>query len=54
MTKFEIDGKVYLKSQFNVVYDKTTHEVIGKWDEKEKKLIEMEEDEEEEEEEEED
>jgi len=38
VNKIELDGKMYLKSKDNVLYDFVSHEEIGKWNEKENKM----------------
>lgn len=38
VNKIELDGKMYLKSEDNVLYDFVSHEEIGKWNEKENKM----------------
>ena len=49
--KVELNGKKYLKSSENILYDVETQELIGKWDEEKKEIIfeELEEEEEDEE-----
>lgn len=49
--KFEVNGKKYLKSSENILYDTETQDVVGKWDEEKKEIIfeELEEEEEDEE-----
>jgi hypothetical protein len=37
--KFEVNGKKYLKSSENIVYDAETQDVIGKWNEEKKEII---------------
>jgi len=37
--KVEINGKKYLKSSENILYDAETQELIGKWDEEKKEII---------------
>ena len=37
--KFEVNGKKYLKSSENIVYDGETQDVVGKWDEEKKEII---------------
>jgi len=39
--KFEIDGKTYLKSEDNVLYDFESHDAIGLWNEITKKIDEI-------------
>ena len=39
MKKFEVNGKKYLKSSENIVYDGETQDVVGKWDEEKKEII---------------
>ena len=39
--KFEYDGKCYLKSEDDVLYDIESHDAIGIWNEKEKKIDEF-------------
>ena len=45
--KFEYDGKCYLKSEDDVLYDIESHDAVGVWNEKEKKIDEFDEDEDE-------
>lgn len=51
--KVELNGKKYLKSSENILYDAETQDVVGKWDEEKKEIIfeELEEEEEDEDEE---
>jgi hypothetical protein len=37
--KIEIDGKTYLKSEDNTVYDFMSHDELGIWNEKENKIV---------------
>jgi colicin import membrane protein len=37
--KFEVNGKKYLKSSENILYDAETQDVIGKWNEDKKEII---------------
>jgi hypothetical protein len=45
--KFDIEGKTYLKSEDNVLYDMESHDAIGIWNEEMKKIEELPEDDEE-------
>lgn len=38
--KYEIDGKWYLKSEENILYDIESHDEVGRWDEELKKIVE--------------
>jgi hypothetical protein len=44
--KFEIEGKTYLKSEDNVLYDMESHDAIGLWNEETKKIEEIRDDDE--------
>jgi len=44
--KFEIEGKIYLKSEDNVLYDMESHDAVGVWNEEKKKIEELSDDEE--------
>jgi hypothetical protein len=44
--KFEIEGKTYLKSEDNVLYDMESHDAIGIWNEDKKEIEELPEEEE--------
>jgi len=46
VVKFQIDGKEYLKSQDNVLYDIESHDAIGCWNETMQKIDEIPEEEE--------
>ena len=37
--KIEIDGKTYLKSEDNTVFDFMSHDELGRWNEKENKIV---------------
>lgn len=37
--KVEVNGKKYLKSSENILYDAETQDVVGKWDEEKKEII---------------
>ena len=37
--KIEIDGKTYLKSEDNTVFDFMSHDELGRWNEKEQKIV---------------
>jgi len=37
--KIEIDGKTYLKSEDNTIYDFMSHDELGIWNEKEQKIV---------------
>jgi len=37
--KIEIDGKTYLKSKDNTVFDFMSHDELGIWNEKEQKIV---------------
>ena len=37
--KIEIDGKTYLKSEDNTVFDFMSHDELGIWNEKENKIV---------------
>ena len=37
--KIEIDGKTYLKSEDNTVFDFMSHDELGIWNEKEQKIV---------------
>jgi hypothetical protein len=37
--KFEVNGKKYLKSSENILYDVDTQDVIGKWNEEKKEIM---------------
>ena len=50
MSRIEIDGKKYLKSSENILYDPETKEEMGIWDEDKKVIMPLPDDEEEEEE----
>jgi hypothetical protein len=39
--KFTIDGKIYLKSDDNVLYDLNTHDAVGVWNEKSNEIDEL-------------
>ena len=39
--KFEIEGKTYLKSEDNVLYDMESHDAVGLWNEESKKIEEI-------------
>ena len=39
--KFEIEGKTYLKSEDNVLYDMESHDAVGLWNEETKKIEEI-------------
>ena len=39
VTKIEIDGKTYLKSEDNTVFDFMSHDELGIWNEKENKIV---------------
>ena len=39
--KFEIEGKTYLKSEDNVLYDMESHDAIGIWNDETKKIEEI-------------
>ena len=39
--KFEIEGKTYLKSEENVLYDMESHDAVGLWNEETKKIEEI-------------
>ena len=45
--KFEIEGKTYLKSEDNVLYDMESHDAVGLWNEESKKIEEIPDDEDE-------
>ena len=45
--KWEYNGKMYLKSEVNVLYDIESHDAIGLWNEKENKIDELEDEEDE-------
>ena len=47
--KFTIDGKIYLKSDDNVLYDLNTHDAVGVWNEKSNEIDELPEEDDEEE-----
>ena len=47
-SKFEHKGKMYLKTEDNVLYDIETHVPVGEWDEDAKDIVEYETDDEEE------
>ena len=46
--KFEIEGKSYLKSEDNVLYDMESHDAVGLWNEETKKIEEIPDDDEDE------
>ena len=46
--KFEIEGKTYLKSEDNVLYDMESHDAVGLWNEETKKIEEIPDDDEDE------
>ena len=46
--KFEIEGKTYLKSEDNVLYDMESHDAVGLWNEEKKKIEEIPDDDEDE------
>jgi len=39
VVKIEIDGKTYLKSKDNTVFDFMSHDELGRWNEKEQKIV---------------
>lgn len=43
--KFEYDGKIYLRSGVNMLFDIDSHEAVGIWNESEKKIDDLEEEE---------
>ena len=38
--KFQHNGKDYLKTQDNILYDCNTHEPVGEWDEDAEQIVE--------------
>ena len=36
--RFEINGKVYLKSEENILFDYESHDAIGMWNEENKEI----------------
>ena len=45
VVKFEIDGKTYLKSDDNVLFDMNSHDCVGLWNEESKSIDEIPDDE---------
>lgn len=43
--KFEYDGKIYLRSGVNMLFDIDSHEAVGMWNESEKKIDDLDEEE---------
>ena len=41
--KFEYDGKMYLRSGENMLFDIDSHEAVGMWNESDNKIDELEE-----------
>jgi len=41
VVKFEIDGKTYLKSDDNVLFDMNSHDCVGLWNEETKSIDEI-------------
>ena len=41
VVKLELNGKTYLRSKDNILYDIDSHDGIGKWNEKDNKIYEL-------------
>ena len=50
VSRFTTNGTTYLKSSENILYDISSHDVVGKWCEEKNEIVKLEEYEEEEEE----